>query len=362
MGLIIKWDITYKCNLYCKHCINSDFLNNRVDELKTSEIINIIDKISKCVPIDYMHILGGEPTFREDFIKITDYLDELKIKFGFNTNGLNINKSKFRKLLLNKSLNNIVISLEGPIAEINNKIRGKNVFDIVVRNVKSLVEFKKENKLEHLSLTINTVVSSLNYDYIIDMVDFCVDLGVQELNLLALIPSGNATDDMMITDEQELELVKNIAIKYAETKDKIEISPKFARPIVKDYCKQILDLDFPRTTHACGAGTNFAFINNLGQLAPCDKFLYEYIKKEDRDIYSIRDRDYFSVWSEEIFNIPYKLTEGVDFYKKYKPCNECKYLKAECYPCFIPHSEEEEVQVKQCMKYFELLNKEQEAY
>ncbi|WDV48296.1 radical SAM protein [Clostridiaceae bacterium M8S5] len=354
---MLKWDITYKCNLYCKHCLNSKLLDNKVEELNTSEIKNIIDDISGEVPIDYIHILGGEPTFRKDFIEITNYMGDKDIRFGFNTNGLNIKIEKFRDVYLNKSLKNIVISLEGPNAMINDKIRGKNVFDIVIKNVKSLVKFKKENNLDHFYITINTVISKTNYDYVLDMVDFCIELGVDDLNLLALLPMGNADNNMAITDEQELKLVKNLSIKYNQVKDKLKIVPKFARPIIIDYCREILGVDFPEITHGCGAGTTFAFLNNLGQLSPCDRFFYTYVKEDEKDKFSIKDKKFFEVWNDNVFNIPYQLTEGSSFYTKYKPCNECKYLGNKCYPCFIPHQKDEEVKVSQCIKYFEMLKK-----
>lgn len=51
MGLSIKWDITYKCNLFCKHCINGDLLNNKSEELRTEEVYSIIDNISNSLKL-----------------------------------------------------------------------------------------------------------------------------------------------------------------------------------------------------------------------------------------------------------------------------------------------------------------------
>lgn len=46
MSINIKWDITYKCNLNCKHCVNGDLLGQIDYELDTSEILQIIEKLS----------------------------------------------------------------------------------------------------------------------------------------------------------------------------------------------------------------------------------------------------------------------------------------------------------------------------
>ena len=45
MGLTIKWDSTYMCNLNCKHCINGDYLGDISIELNYEEFENIIKDI-----------------------------------------------------------------------------------------------------------------------------------------------------------------------------------------------------------------------------------------------------------------------------------------------------------------------------
>ena len=44
MGLSIKWDITYRCNLKCDHCINGEYLSDSEDEISYEGIRNIVDK------------------------------------------------------------------------------------------------------------------------------------------------------------------------------------------------------------------------------------------------------------------------------------------------------------------------------
>ena len=38
MSVTIKWDITYKCNLNCNHCINGKYLNKDYDEIDLETI------------------------------------------------------------------------------------------------------------------------------------------------------------------------------------------------------------------------------------------------------------------------------------------------------------------------------------
>lgn len=360
MGLSVKWDITYKCNLNCGHCINGHLLNNKAEELSLDEIKKIVDKLYELNKTEYIHLLGGEPTYRKDFFEICDYFELKKLPFGFNTNGLTLNSDGMKKILHNKSLQSIIISLEGPTAEINDTIRGKNVFNIVIKNLKELELYRKGNNLNHINFVVNTVVSKQNFQYILQMMDFCIELGVDELNLLQMIPDGNAEGkDFLLSQEEELELVVQIAKKYAQVKDKLVLKPKFARPIVSDYCEKCLGLEFPLVAHECGAGTEFAFINNQGILAPCDRYIDLIPNYNDLSIFNLTDKKFFQIWGEEIFSEPFKLTEGAEFYQKYEPCNKCSHLRKDCYPCIVYGLNKTKLTVKNCEKYINMISKKE---
>ncbi|MBU5591270.1 radical SAM protein [Clostridium sp. MSJ-4] len=359
MGLNIKWDITYKCNLYCSHCINGKLLSNKSNELETNEILNIIDKISSSVKIDYIHFLGGEPTCRKDLPEICTYLNQKDIDFGFNTNCIDFNVNKNRELLLNKNFKNLVVSLEGPNAEINDFIRGKNVFDRTINNLKSIIDFKNTHHLNDLKIIVNTVVSKTNYDYIIDMIDFSIQLGVNELDLLQLIVQGNAENlNISLNPKEELKLVENIAKKYQLVKDEITIIPKFVRPMAQDYCAKVLGLPFPDVYHGCSAGMSFAFMNNLGYIYPCDRYLSVNLNGVNEERFNLNKNAFFDIWAENDFNIPFQKVEGNEYETKYEPCNKCSHFKKECFPCFLILNDlKVPYHISNCDVYFEMIEK-----
>lgn len=363
MGLNIKWDITYKCNLYCAHCINGKLLRNHSKDLETNEIFNIIDKISSSVKVDYIHLLGGEPTCRKDLVEVTNYLSKKNIDFGFNTNCINFVAEKNKELLLNKNFRNLVVSLEGPTAEINDLIRGKNVFDKTIKNLQSIIEFKKNNDIKQLKVIVNTVVSRTNYESIIDMIDFCIALGVDELDLLQLIVQGNAEQlTISMNPEEELQLVERIAKKYGEIKDKITIIPKFVRPMVKDYCKEVLGLPFPEVYHGCSAGMTFMFMNNEGYIYPCDRYLSSAMQGVNEDRFNLAKNEFFQVIKEKEFDIPFQNVESLEYETKYEPCNKCSHLKKDCFPCFLIFDElETPYHINNCDLYLEKIEEHRSA-
>lgn len=359
MSISIKWDITYKCNLNCKHCLNGDLLGHIDNELNTEEIINIIRKLSH-MDIAYIHLLGGEPTARKDFVEIMDNLDNYGINFGFNTNGLKINdKNIIDRIICNKHLKNIVFSIEGPTAEINDSIRGKNVFDHIVKNMSELIRLKKEGNRDDLIITVNTVLSKKNIHNIRDMIRFCIDLQVDEFVLLQFIVKGNAIENNeSISFNDELEVVKIIAENYSQYKDQLNFVPRFTYPMAKLYSEKVLKKEFPDIRHMCGAGTNFAYLNNKGELYPCDRYqniILSHNKVKDINLVS---NDFWDIWSIKNYSDLFKKTEGKFFYKDILPCNKCEFLQNTCFPC--PECINKEVnEIRNCRKFMELINTEE---
>lgn len=359
MGLKIKWDITYKCNLNCRHCVNGSHLGKIKDELSTDQIFSVIDKLSN-INIDFVHLLGGEPTAREDFVEIMQYIDKKNIFFGFNTNGLKFNNDKLLKEIVeNKHIKNIIFSIEGPTSEINDEIRGKNVFNITVNNLKKLIYLKKKYNLSNLTITVNTVLSKLNKDYIDDMIDFCIELNVDQLVLLQLIPQGNAKDiNASLSFEDEVKTVELIAKRYSDIKNDLDIVPRFTRPLAMNYCKSVLGLDFPQVFHGCGAGIDFAYMNNKGELYPCDRYIEQVKEENSLSNLSLVNNNFYEIWGLPRYDDLYKITEGIEFYNNLDPCMNCEYLRSQCYPCPSTIRKTNDITVIQnCKKFLNLIQK-----
>ncbi len=359
MAITIKWDMTYKCNLNCEHCLNGDYLNGNYEEVPIEEIKPLFKELREKIGLQYVHLLGGEPTIKDDFFEITRIFDEIGINFGFNTNGLKLDKKEFFQLMHNKSLRNIVVSLEGPNSEVNDFIRGKKVFNVIVPKLKKLIEYKKENGLDYAKVTINCVVTKNNYMYVKDMIQLACDLGADEISFLGFSDSGNGKDkNYAVEFEEELQVINDIALIYPDVKDQIDISPKFSLCLAKDYSEKILLKAFPSVFHGCGAGYNFAFMDPSGNLFPCDRYLgNRVIEEHDRSDYNLIKNSINAIWGMDIFNEGFANCEGDVYSKKYEPCNECHHFKKNCYPCYLNGADKERVIIESCSKYMKLLSK-----
>lgn len=326
MAVNIKWDITYKCNLNCAHCLNGDFLGDIDQELNLAEIKDIVHSIKDEIDINYISLLGGEPTTRKDFMDICSFFEDEKIYFTFNTNSLLLDEEKCIKLSNFKYLKGIVFSIEGPNEYLNDKIRGKKVFNIINNRIKMFNKYKNINK-SNVEITCNTVLTRENKKYMNEMIDFCIDNNVDCFGILLLIDRGNARGKQLgLSNDDIIEVSKNIAEKYRYVKDRLTIMPKYVRPLMKDYIGLVYGLDFPESEHFCGAGITFMYIDNKGNCYPCDEF------KTESKLSNIKDSEFKQCWCSEKFSEPFKIMESSD-YKTLKLCSDCKYFLNTCFPC-----------------------------
>ncbi|MDY6227134.1 MAG: radical SAM protein [Clostridium sp.] len=114
---------TNRCNLMCKHCMNSATSENIVDELSTDEIKDIINQSCEA-DIKYIEFNGGEFFVRDDCEVLLDYAIERNIKVTITTNGTLISDKWINKYKNKISL--IRISLDSHIPEIHDSFRPAN--------------------------------------------------------------------------------------------------------------------------------------------------------------------------------------------------------------------------------------------
>src|SRR3989304_4749435 len=83
--ICLTWELTYRCNLRCAHCLSSSG-EPRHGELTTSEAISLIREWA-AMQVFYVNVGGGEPMLRPDFFELMDCCLESGIGVKFSTNG-----------------------------------------------------------------------------------------------------------------------------------------------------------------------------------------------------------------------------------------------------------------------------------
>lgn len=351
----IKWDITNRCNLRCVHCINGDRLGELETELDVEQAKIIIKKLS-FLDVGIVQILGGEPFDKEGFSELLVAFEESHIPYGINTNGVFLRKY-FDFFKTCKYLKNLFISLDGANKEVNDSIRGKKVFTIVDKNLRDVISIFNDKPVdERTEVNINMVIQQSNYCNVNEMIDYCLALGISHLHLLELILQGNAKHSQQVTQEQMLWVVDVVSKRFDEVKlSGLEIVPKFARPLMRDWLWLTQKKRFPQTFHLCGAGDTFFYIDNQGMLYPCDRYGDVVVGRNILDVRSLLNNEFASVVNRKEF-VEAKSLVCSDSYSQLNPCNECHYFKKTCFPCPLVFSNNKPIEF--CSHMFQDFSKE----
>lgn len=138
LGLPIagNFELTGRCNFGCKMCYvhNSD----GSDELSAEQWIEI-GKQAVEKGMVFLLLTGGEPFLRKDFKEIYLELKKMGLLISINTNGSLIDDEMFEFLCENPPLR-MNISLYGTSNETYKRLCGKEMFDIVYKNINRLHE------------------------------------------------------------------------------------------------------------------------------------------------------------------------------------------------------------------------------
>ncbi len=214
--------------------------------------------------IDDMHRLrvfqvnigGGEPLLRENLFEILDYCHEKNIVTCVSTNGTLIDNESARKFASMPMLY-IQVSLDGATTETNALIRGKGNFERAINGIELL------NKYQFQNLSINSVVTRLNYKEIPDL----YKLGTfykAKTRLSRFRPSGSAKGawkELQLTRNQILGLSDYLS-KYKE----VLTGDSFFSITAED--RKNLGLNM------CGAAKMTCSVSPDGRVYPC-AFLQE---------------------------------------------------------------------------------------
>jgi MoaA/NifB/PqqE/SkfB family radical SAM enzyme len=138
-------EVTNRCNLLCTTCPRTyEELEPEADmswELVTS-IVNQFDSIKRVV----LHGVG-EPMLVKDLPERIEFLKKNGIYVLFNTNGTLLNEANGERLL-NTGLDELRVSLDAADSSVFQMVRGRDLFDRIVRNLTGFRRRQRELGVE----------------------------------------------------------------------------------------------------------------------------------------------------------------------------------------------------------------------
>lgn len=359
-SISLKWDITNRCNLNCKHCLAGDRMRSGscADELTRKQRLEVAGRLP-ATHVGHVNLIGGEPTvLGDEFFAVVETLTRQGIKTTFNTNGLKL-RPTFIKRLFDSGAAGLILSLDGPSAETHDALRGKGTFDITRKNLLSLIRHV-ERHAEGFEITVNTVVGPHNSHVLPEMIALCLDMGVQALNLLPMSYTGSALENaeqLLLSERDKILASEGIARYYAQhpkAVEKLRLDCRFIKPPVVDYLERRYHASLPFPKICCGATTVFGYIDPMGRLYPCDRVKYEFPDARFNDVLladqSLLDSDFFEIWNSRYFVEMFSFLADRDSYRNFEPCIRCEYFDTgHCVPCPLYAQRAERIRFYQCL-------------
>lgn len=182
-GRSLLWEVTRFCNLECKHCCTySGPKVSKSHDVSTERMILVATELAKANVRDVL-FSGGEPFLRRDFLSIVHAIDPETTKVYIASNGTAIDDRVVAELR-KAHVAGVDISLDGHTAELHQLVRlHPTSFQRAIHGVKACVN-------GGVPIRVTSCVIPETAEYVIDLVELLVGLGVQNVVIQTVLPSG----------------------------------------------------------------------------------------------------------------------------------------------------------------------------
>lgn len=332
----VQLELTNDCNLRCNMCERWKWLNEDPElkgNLTTTEVKDLLDQL-KALGTDHILLTGGEPLLREDLNEILEYADQLGLAITIITNGT-ILTPKTSKILA-ESKATIIFSVDGSNSELYQKIRGKDLFEEVIQNIKLMVA--ERDSYQKGIIEMHFVIQKDNTSDILQYYDLSKSLGVDRVSF-SIAHGPNVKEQGIVIVEASIERLKQNfqTIKsYNDPKPVIAIREVLQKVLentipIKDIASGLPTLSmFENSPVPCLSLAYWLFIDAFGDVYPCcyayhDNLAYKkYKDKRQKFCFgNIHDQPISEIWRSAKFNEFRSKMDPVDINSYPYVCGQC---------------------------------------
>jgi len=291
----IVWNVTYQCNLRCKHCYENAGGKNRT-ELSTDEALQVVDRLSNIagVGLPSLSFSGGEPLTRKDFFDVVGYARRRIPYVSIASNGTLITKDNAKRIK-DAGVDYVEISVDAATPQLHDTFRGTpGAFERTMLGVKNCAE-------EGIDTCIATVLHRDNFAETEKILGLAKEMGLRFMHF-NYIPTGRAKEhaDLDLTPDERLQVLqllgkeitglylqaKEEELKCGESNVKVDrffsTCPQYA-PVTKELSRQIGQKFLVEAHYAakkgvenaanflggCGAARLYCCLEPNGDIKPC---------------------------------------------------------------------------------------------
>ena len=258
-----------RCNCRCAMC--DIWKTTEAQEISVHDLKRQLESIER-LQVRWVVLSGGEALMHSDLWSLIDLLRARQIRITLLSSGLLLGR---HAAALVKSVNDVIISLDGPRA-IHNVIRGvPGAFEITAAGIASILESDA-----NFRISARCTVQRSNFRYLRETVDAARELRLNSISFLAADvdstafarPDGWPTEKKAAVrldsaDIAVLESEIEALISRGECGGFVSESPSKLRRISRHF-RAVLN-EMPAVAPACNAPWKSAVIESDGTVRPC---------------------------------------------------------------------------------------------
>lgn len=258
----VQIELTEACNQKCQHCYNYwRYDSNKIkdDELDENKFIEIIDKLN-FHGISLLTLTGGEPLLRPEILfSMLNRAKKYDMEVGVNSNAVLITK-EIAQTLKKERLDHTLISLMGTEDTHNAISNLPNGFVKTCSGISHLIS-------AGVDVTVNMVVSKLNYGEIYDVGLIIKKLGVRNFCVTPMVPSHESHLKYLLSGLE----CKNSLLELLKTKNDFGFNIDTLEPIARCLFSETEDDTFVNFfgNRICSAAVSSCAISSRGKVRPC---------------------------------------------------------------------------------------------
>ncbi len=177
-------EVTNRCNLLCETCPRTFETLEPPADMSWALFTKIVDQVPNVARV-VLHGVG-EPMLVKDLPKMIRYLKDRGTYVLFNTNGTLMQPKRFQELI-DTGLDELRVSLDAADRETYLKVRGKDYFNRIVRDVGKFIAYQKSvgATTPRVSLWLTGLRETV--EQLPDFVRLSAAMGVKEVHLQRLV-------------------------------------------------------------------------------------------------------------------------------------------------------------------------------
>ncbi|NVK41395.1 MAG: pyrroloquinoline quinone biosynthesis protein PqqE [Oceanospirillaceae bacterium] len=293
-------ELTYKCPLQCPYCSNPLDFAGQGEELGTEDWIRVLQQ-GRELGAAQLGFSGGEPLTRPDLVELIREARALGYYSNLITSGLGLNERKL-EAFREAGLDHIQVSFQASDEEVNNMLAGSQ------KAFAQKLRMAREVKAQGYPMVLNFVTHRHNIDRIDRIIELCIELGADYVELATCQYYGWALENraQLMPSRAQLERAERITNEY-RAKLAAEGNPMRLIFVTPDY--------YEERPKACmnGWGQIFLTITPDGTALPCHS-----ARQLPIEFPNVKQRSLGDIWYR---SFGFNHFRGDDWMKE--PCRSC---------------------------------------